>query len=218
MTLCYMGFVLGLPFQVPGITPDPYVLFAVRVLFFKELLEMLKFQKILIKSCVSLSLMYLASACNSDETQPEEIIQATEEVSEPALPEQGDGLLADTETDLAADTALGNFDISSSIVYFDFDDDRVNDEQMFALQQLAEYLTSSGQAVLIEGHCDERGSAEYNLALGERRAYAVKNYLMTLGVSADQLSTVSYGEEKPKAFGQTEEDYAQNRRVEFSSR
>ena len=66
-----------------------------------------------------------------------------------------------------------------------------------------------------EGHADERGSREYNIGLGERRSQAVRQMLMIQGVSVDQISTVSFGEERPVAFGSSESDYAQNRRVEF---
>jgi peptidoglycan-associated lipoprotein len=69
--------------------------------------------------------------------------------------------------------------------------------------------------VTVEGHCDERGTAEYNLALGERRALAARNYLVTLGVSAERLRTVSYGKEFPFDPGRTEEAYAKNRRAHF---
>ena len=73
----------------------------------------------------------------------------------------------------------------------------------------------SGTDARIEGNCDARGSAEYNLALGERRALAAKQYLIDLGVDASRLSTISYGEERPAVRGQTEAAYARNRRDEF---
>jgi peptidoglycan-associated lipoprotein len=69
--------------------------------------------------------------------------------------------------------------------------------------------------ITIEGHCDERGSTEYNLALGERRAMAVRNYLISLGIAADRMRVVSYGEEFPFDPGRTEEAYAKNRRAHF---
>ncbi len=69
--------------------------------------------------------------------------------------------------------------------------------------------------VRLEGHADERGSREYNIGLGERRAQAVRQTLMIQGVSASQISTVSFGEERPVEFGSSEDDYSQNRRVEF---
>ncbi len=71
--------------------------------------------------------------------------------------------------------------------------------------------------VQIEGHCDERGSAEYNLALGDRRATATKNALVALGIPADKLKTISYGKERPLCTDATEECYARNRRAHFSA-
>ncbi|MFW7380814.1 MAG: OmpA family protein [Oligoflexus sp.] len=177
-------------------------------------------QKKILKSCLALSLVYVATACSSDENSPEEIIQPSEEFSESALPESNsDDLLGDGLSDpTASESEVSSFDLSASTLYFDYDDDRVKDDQQFQLQQLADHLKNSGQSVMIEGHCDERGSVEYNLALGERRAYSVKNYLMTLGVGEEQLSTISYGEERSRSFGQDEAAYSQNRRVDFSTR
>jgi peptidoglycan-associated lipoprotein len=76
---------------------------------------------------------------------------------------------------------------------------------------------NSGINVVIEGHCDDRGSDEYNLALGESRALAAKNYLVSLGISAKRLSVISYGEEKPLSMGSGESAWAQNRRAEFKA-
>jgi peptidoglycan-associated lipoprotein len=74
---------------------------------------------------------------------------------------------------------------------------------------------SKSAAIQIEGHCDERGTVEYNLALGERRAQSVKNFLSQLGVDGARLSTISYGEEKPVVQGHSEDAWAKNRRAEF---
>ena len=80
------------------------------------------------------------------------------------------------------------------------------------------YVSESKKASLIrlEGHCDERGTREYNLALGEKRAIEVKNYLIIQGVSSSKIKIISYGEEKPVSYGSSEEDWKQNRRVEIS--
>ena len=72
-----------------------------------------------------------------------------------------------------------------------------------------------GTKILIEGHCDDRGTIEYNLALGERRAKATRDYLVTAGIDASRITTVSYGKERPVCTGQTEECWAQNRRAAF---
>ncbi|WP_018984548.1 peptidoglycan-associated lipoprotein Pal [Salinimonas chungwhensis] len=98
-------------------------------------------------------------------------------------------------------------------VYFDFDRATIKPEFREILDKHAEFLVQNpDQEVVVEGHTDSRGTPEYNIALGERRAQAVETYLMNAGVSSDQLSTVSYGEEKPAVMGSTEYAMAQNRR------
>lgn len=99
-------------------------------------------------------------------------------------------------------------------VYFDFDKSTIRPEFAEVLQAHGEFLRANPSVrVTIEGHTDERGTPEYNIALGERRALSVVQYLQNLGVSAGQLSTVSYGEEKPAVRGTNEAAYAQNRRA-----
>ncbi|MCM2357578.1 MAG: peptidoglycan-associated lipoprotein Pal [Geobacteraceae bacterium] len=102
-------------------------------------------------------------------------------------------------------------------VYFDFDSFALSQAARDTLAKNADYLRKKNPAakVQIEGHCDERGSDEYNLALGEKRAKAALNYLVTLGVPAAQLSFISYGEEKPADPGHDEAAWAKNRRAEF---
>lgn len=98
-------------------------------------------------------------------------------------------------------------------VFFGFDKYDLSDEAQATLQRQAAWLKANPTVTLvIEGNTDERGTREYNLALGERRATAVKNYLVTLGISADRLSTISYGKERPVALGHNEAAWAQNRR------
>lgn len=103
---------------------------------------------------------------------------------------------------------------SEHIVYFDFDASTVSSEFAAVLEAHAKFLNNNTNvSVLIEGHADERGTPEYNIALGERRAKAVVTYLENMGVSASQLSTVSYGEEKPMVKDRTESAFAKNRRA-----
>ncbi|PCM45587.1 peptidoglycan-associated lipoprotein Pal [Marinobacter sp. ANT_B65] len=100
--------------------------------------------------------------------------------------------------------------------YFDFDTSEIKPEARDVLMAHARYLSSNpGQKVRLEGHGDERGSKEYNLALGERRANAVQRFLIVNGASRGQMETVSYGEEKPAVMGSSESAWAQNRRVEL---
>jgi len=101
-------------------------------------------------------------------------------------------------------------------VYFDYDKASIRPEYQPVLEKISKWLIKNSQRqLLIEGHCDERGTDEYNLALGERRALAVRRYLIALGISSDRLHTISYGEEKPAVAGSTEAAWAKNRRCEF---
>ncbi|MGD2119050.1 MAG: peptidoglycan-associated lipoprotein Pal [Chromatiales bacterium] len=101
----------------------------------------------------------------------------------------------------------------TKVVYFDFDKSAIRSEFVDTLRAHAEYLLSNSSATLtIQGHCDERGSREYNIGLGERRADAIKSFLEAEGVSASQISTISYGEERPAAMGHDEAAWALNRR------
>lgn len=101
-------------------------------------------------------------------------------------------------------------------VYFNFDSSDLSEEARATLSKNAEYLSrQAGTKVRIEGNCDERGSDDYNMALGERRAKSAKDYLVNLGIASDRLSTISYGEEKPADPGHDEAAWTKNRRDEF---
>ncbi len=109
----------------------------------------------------------------------------------------------------AANTALKD-------INFDFDSSEIRDADKPKLQSVASFMKAYASArIMIEGHCDERGTVEYNLALGDRRAVAAQNYLSGLGVNRDRMGTISYGKEKPKVTGQSEESFFANRRGEF---
>ena len=106
------------------------------------------------------------------------------------------------------------FDKEVKDAYFDYDKADVRPDARDALSQTAQFLRSYPQLkIVIEGHCDERGSTEYNLALGDRRAAAAKQFLVSLGISADRMETVSYGKERPFCSASTEACYQQNRRA-----
>lgn len=102
-------------------------------------------------------------------------------------------------------------------VYFDFDKSDLRQDARDVLSKNAEVILKSfaGAKIQIEGHCDERGSAEYNLALGEHRAKSAQKYLTTLGVKSENLSVISYGKEKPAVNATDESGWAKNRRAEF---
>jgi len=106
--------------------------------------------------------------------------------------------------------------LSKRIIYFDFDRAEIRADSQSVVAAHAQYLARNpSQKVRLEGHADERGSREYNIGLGERRGQAVRRALLLQGVAELQLSTVSYGEERPAEAGSTEQAYAANRRVEI---
>jgi peptidoglycan-associated lipoprotein len=101
-------------------------------------------------------------------------------------------------------------------VFFDFDKSNIRDDQKAALNDDVGWLKANGRAkITLEGHCDERGTSEYNLGLGERRAKAVKDYLVAAGVAADRVATISYGKERPFVLGHDESAWKWNRRGHF---
>jgi peptidoglycan-associated lipoprotein len=119
--------------------------------------------------------------------------------------------LGDDDARAMAERALTN-----NIVYFDFDSDAISAEYSSIIDAYGKYLSTNPVAkVRIEGHTDERGSREYNVALGERRANAVKAALIAQGVSAAQISVISYGEERPAAEGHDESAWSKNRRAQI---
>ena len=97
-------------------------------------------------------------------------------------------------------------------VFFDYDSAELDEDAQELLQDQVAWIKQHDVSVTIEGHCDERGTREYNLALGEKRAQAVKNYLIGLGINPDRVSTISYGKERPAVVGSNDGAWAQNRR------
>lgn len=144
----------------------------------------------------------LGVGCTDDDKKAEETVQPAQ-TETPATPPE------DT-------MSQGNGGAPSNPVYFQFDDYTLDNSSQETLRGLAAFMKSKSSVVVqIEGHCDERGSIEYNLALGERRANSVKNFLVQLGVDAARLPTISYGEEKPAVEGHDEAAWVKNRRAEF---
>ena len=117
---------------------------------------------------------------------------------------------------MARDLMMAKNRFLNENVYFDFDDASLDYQAQELLKQKAMWLRDNPEAsVVIEGHCDERGTNAYNLALGERRADSAKTFLVNLGIAGTRLTTISYGEEKPVDMGQNEESWAKNRRAAF---
>lgn len=127
----------------------------------------------------------------------------------------GGGTIAMTPEEAARQREMAEL-MQNIVVYFEFDQSDILPEFNEMLAVHADFLTrNQGASVRLEGHADETGSREYNIGLGERRAQAVRRILMLRGAPASQLSTVSYGEERPAALGSDEESYSLNRRVEL---
>jgi peptidoglycan-associated lipoprotein len=170
---------------------------------------------------VTLSVMFFTVSCAKKVVQNEPEPMTQSEVSkapdksameaEQAKRLQEDRLRAEAAAREAAEKAFVNENI-----HFGFDSFVLSDQAQQILNHKADYLrTNSGVTVTVEGHCDERGTDAYNIALGERRAESVKNFLVDLGISTNRLNTVSYGEERPIAMGQDEASWAKNRRAQF---
>ena len=153
-----------------------------------------------------LAVLGLLSACAGDKATEEPVA-----VDQAAPPPQ-ETLPSDYSTDVSS----GDMSIAERTVYFAFDDYSLNAQSQTNLDEVARYMNNNSDVqVKLEGHCDERGSTEYNLALGQRRAQSVKDYLVQLGIDESRLPTISYGEEKPAVEGSNEAAWSQNRRVEF---
>ena len=170
---------------------------------------------------------FLAPSCAKKELKSEPTMseeearrQAEEEARQRELERQaaireeslkGDQLRAEGEGMQSARELFENED-----VMFEFDSASLTVEAQEILRAKAEWLRDNpGVRVIIEGHCDERGTNEYNLALGDRRAYSAKAFLTDLGIDDARLTTISYGEERPIASGATETAWAKNRRAHF---
>jgi len=162
---------------------------------------------------VSVLLISLLAACASD--KPAEVAAA------PTTPTEAPAAVAETPKEVAP-VAVDELNDPSNILskretFFDFDKSVVKAEYKSMLQAHGQYLASHGdRKVAVEGNCDERGSSEYNLALGNRRASAVKKVLVVSGAKAAQVSTVSFGEEKPRDSAHNEAAWSQNRRADIS--
>lgn len=130
----------------------------------------------------------------------------------------GDGTSIVDESTMTAMERLEQTDgaLSSRTIYFELDSAKLSSESIEILETHGNFIAGNGEvSVRLEGHADERGSREYNIALGDRRAQSVRRVLLFQGASTDQVDTVSYGEEQPVMTGHTEESWGLNRRVEL---
>jgi peptidoglycan-associated lipoprotein len=148
--------------------------------------------------------------------------QAKKDVEAAKIKAEEDALKAKMKADADAAAAKTKADMRSYFLKmnanFDFDKYNIRQDAAFVLQEKADYMKMKDNEkikVEVQGHCDERGTNDYNMALGDRRAKAAQDYMVTLGVTADRMTTISYGEEKPLDLGHSEEAWAKNRRAQF---
>ena len=168
--------------------------------------------------------LFLAGGCSRKQSKVEEVT-APPSAGAPKAPGEDEeaqrraeaerqARLQDTEKGQSIRDQIQTFEAEP--VYFDFNSSELAPQYRPVLEKKARWLKGHPEYNLkIEGHCDERGTEEYNLALGERRAKVVMNYLVSLGVPSGRISTISYGEERPSTSGHDEMAWAKNRRAEF---
>ncbi|MGH8727077.1 MAG: peptidoglycan-associated lipoprotein Pal [Burkholderiales bacterium] len=172
------------------------------------------------KLIASVLFVALLAGCASKDVKPEQSGAAVEDraATKPAQPsEQPSQARAATSSEIAGNPLKDPSNIlSKRSVYYEYDSAAIDEQYKPMVQAHSKYLQGNNNTrISVEGHCDERGSREYNLALGQRRADGVKKAMTLLGVSGNQITTVSYGKEKPKASGSNEAAWAQNRRSDL---
>jgi len=178
---------------------------------------------------ISVGLVFSVSGCAKKKVTSEEEMGAAAEKTAPKPGEPGyekiyEESMAAKDESLEAQAAMekehevleGRTSAPLLPIYFDFDKSNVREDQRARIEKNAAFLKENMDVrIRIEGNCDERGTNEYNMALGERRALNAKKYLINLGIHEDRMHTISYGEEKPLLHGHDEYSWAQNRRDDF---
>ncbi|WP_194090220.1 peptidoglycan-associated lipoprotein Pal [Vibrio hibernica] len=170
----------------------------------------MQLNKILKGLLIALPLLTVAACSSSDDAAENSDAQTSSQQETAVATTVGESGVMSEQDIVAAEQKLRE----NSTVFFKFDTSEISSEYEDTLAAHAKFLSTMPDVkVTIEGYADERGTPEYNIALGERRAEAVSKYIQALGVQADQISIVSYGEEKPLEMGQSEDAYSKNRRA-----
>ena len=174
-----------------------------------------------IRLLLILGLTSFLFGCSSDKVK-EDAIVAVEDLS--SEQDKSNAAGSDAQAYGTEDTSTSKFSqlndpqspLSVRVIYFEYDSSEIRSEYRSVIENHSEYLSeNAGTTITLEGHADELGSREYNLALGERRAQSIKQQMMLLGVSSSQVRLVSYGEERPEVDGHDEVSWQKNRRVEI---
>ena len=166
-----------------------------------------------------ISLTILLLGCSKDQVKEDEPVEVTDLTADPASSSEDGAQTYGAEDD--SGTAFSQLDdpqspLSVRTIYFEYDSSEISSDYRSTVEAHSLYLQQNpSTSVILEGHGDERGSREYNLALGERRAKAVKQQMLLLGANSNQIQLVSYGEERPASDGHDESSWQQNRRVEI---
>ena len=187
--------------------------------------------KIWVCTCLAMILpgLLLTTACSKRAVQTGQMAEQTAPAVEENTAEHTETAAVDSQAAEEVDTAqpaaretetqtvnMVSRDVMNEDIYFEFDSSVLKDAAKDDLIRKAEWLrVNPGSTVIIEGHCDERGTSAYNIALGDRRAQSAKAFFVDMGIDADQLSTISYGEERPVDIAKTETAWAKNRRAHF---
>ena len=166
-----------------------------------------------------ISLTILLLGCSKDQVKEDEPVEDTDLTADPASSSEDGAQTYGAEDD--SGPAFSQLDdpqspLSVRTIYFEYDSSEISSDYRSTVEAHSLYLQQNpSTSVILEGHGDERGSREYNLALGERRAKAVKQQMLLLGANSNQIRLVSYGEERPASDGHDESSWQQNRRVEI---
>ena len=166
-----------------------------------------------------ISLTILLFGCSKDQVKEDEPVEVTDLTADPASSSEDGAQTYGAEDD--SGPAFSQLDdpqspLSVRTIYFEYDSSEISSDYRSTVEAHSLYLQQNpSTSVILEGHGDERGSREYNLALGERRAKAVKQQMLLLGANSNQIRLVSYGEERPASDGHDESSWQQNRRVEI---
>ncbi len=180
----------------------------------------MKVAKIILALALTASLIFALTSCTCkpDSIEEEKVTQPETMSTPSAISSQSEIAKPSAGSDEVV--MIGNriVDIGNKVypIYFEFDKSELRENSRETLSELAQWMKNNPSVdIRIDGHCDERGSNEYNLALGENRAASAKKYLVYLGISPDRLETLSYGEEKPSCAESTESCWRENRRDDF---
>lgn len=174
--------------------------------------------KVLVGLILVSGIVFIGCAPAKKIIQQESTPVSSEKISE-KIEEKTKLVKIDSEKITAREATTGEYFEDENVfqnIYFDYDKYEIISEAKPVLVAICSWILKNSRVkILIEGHCDERGTTEYNLILGDRRAKAIRDYLFVFGIGSERIETVSYGEERPVSFEETEEGWQKNRRAQF---